>query len=381
MSLKVLEVQQGESSEMSGIEKRMFEFARNLSASGDVLRDRSSIRATEGRDVRKEIRRRAMLLGVAIGTALALLASGVARAQDVTEEFHQQYPVSANGSITVKNLNGWIHIAAWDQDQVKVDAVKRARTKQRLDEAKIDVQHDANSVYIETRYPDRNWHGCDGYGYGYGYGSGGDATNVSYSVSKSVNAAISGTVPGPVYVTMDAADDDDCHNPLANVDYTITVPRNARLDRINPVNGSVEISGVKGPVHVEAVNGRVTVSGIAAEADLSSVNGTVEATFDRIAGWARVHAVNGRVQVTMPSDASVRVRAHSLNGAIDNDFGLPESRGRFIGHDLDGKLGDGTGSLEVNTVNGHVEIRHANDGKKMSSATSMLPKERTLAPY
>jgi hypothetical protein len=168
---------------------------------------------------------------------------------------------------------------------------------------------------------------------------------------------------------------------MANVDYTITVPRNAKLERIDPVNGSVEISGVKGPVRVDAVNGHVPVTGLAAEADVSSVNGTVEAKFDRLNGMSKVHAVNGRVEVTLPSDSSVRVRAHSLNGAIDNDFGLPESRGRFVGHDLDGKLGQGDASLEVNTVNGHVTIRHANDGKPMATVTSMLPKERTLAPY
>ena len=329
----------------------------------------------------KQTRRRATVLGWAIGALLALLATGVARAQDFTDEFHQQYPLSQNGSVSIKNLNGWIHINAWDQNTVKVDASKRARTKQRLDEARIVVENDANSVYIRTQYPERNnWGGCDGYGYGYGFGSGDGVSNVSYSVSASVNASIAGTVPGPAYVS-EIKDDDDCHNPLANVDYTITVPRNAKLERVNPVNGSVEITGVKGPVHVDAVNGHVTVTGLAADADVSSVNGTVEARFDRIAGMSRVHAVNGRIEITLPSDSSVRVRAHSLNGSIDNDFGLPESRGRFIGHDLDGKLGNGDASLDVNTVNGRVEIRHANDGKPMATATSMLPKERTLAPY
>jgi hypothetical protein len=338
MSLKVLAVQQTENSLVSGFENRLSGFARNISDVGDVLVERASIPATEDTMPQKQTRRRATVLGWTIGALLALLATGVARAQEFTEEFHQQYPLAANGSVTLKNLNGWIHVTAWDQNQVKVDAVKRARTKQRLDEARITVENEANSIYIQTRYPERNnYGGCDG--------------------------------------------DDDCHNSLANVDYTITVPRNARLERINPVNGSVEISGVKGPVHVEAVNGRVTVTGLANDADVSSVNGTVEATFDRVTGSSRVHAVNGRVSVTVPSDASLRVRAHSLNGSIDNDFGLPESRGRFIGHDLDGKLGQGDASLEVNTVNGHVAIRHANDGKPMATVTSMLPKERTLAPY
>lgn len=286
--------------------------------------------------MRKASRRRATLLGLAIGTLLALLATGVARAQEVTEEFHQQYPLAQGGSVTVKNLNGWIRIVGWDQNQVKVDAVKRAWSKERLDDARIVVEPDANAIDIRTQYPEHYTSNCR------------------------------------------EGDNRDC---MASVDYTITVPRNARLDRINPVNGSVEVSGVKGPVKIDAVNGKVTVVGLAADSDVSSVNGTVEASFERMAGWSHVHAVNGRVIVTVPSDANLRVRAHSLNGSISNDFGLPESRGRFIGHDLDGKLGEGASQLEVNTVNGRVEIHHANDGKPMATATSMLPKERTLAPY
>jgi len=317
----------------------------------------------------KQIRRRTTLLGLVIGAVLGLLATGVARAQDLTEEFHQQYPLSANGSVELKNLNGWVHITGWDQNTVKIDAVKRAVSKRRLDEAKITVENRADSIYIRTQYPEYGDRGCDGYGYGFGMGFGGGATNASYTVTASEAASES------------KSESDDCHESLATVDYTVMVPRNARLDKIAPVNGNVEVTGVRGPVHVSAVNGHVTVTGMAGDSDVSSVNGTVEAGFERLAGSSRVHAVNGRVIVTVPSDSSLRVRAHSLNGAISNDFGLPESRGWPVGHDLDGKIGDGSASLEISTVNGRVEVRHANDGKKISSATSMLPRERTLAPY
>ena len=320
----------------------------------------------------KQIRRRTTLLGLVIGTVLGLLATGVARAQELTEEFHQQYPLSANGSVELKNLNGWIHITGWDQNTVKIDAVKRAISKRRLDEAKITVENSANSIYIRTQYPEYHDRGCDdwGYGYGYGAGAGGGATNASYSVTAS--EAVSEN---------SSNDNDNCRESLATVDYTVMVPRNARLDKISPVNGNVEISGVRGPVRVSAVNGKVTVTGMSGDSDVSSVNGTVEAGFERLAGMSRVHAVNGRVTVTVPSDSSLRVRAHSLNGSISNDFGLPESRGWPVGHDMDGKIGDGSAELEVNTVNGRVEIRHANDGKPVAKATSMLPRERTLAPY
>ena len=342
MSLKVIENTRAGAAKVSGFGIRLSKSAQNLLAAGDVFDPRSSIPRTEDRDVQKQIRRRTTLLGLAIGTLLALLATGVARAQEVTEEFHQQYPMSANGSVTLKNVNGWVKISAWDQNTVKVDAVKRAWSKTRLDEARIIVEPEADSIYIRTAYPDREENECWGR-------------------------------------NMSNAQRDDCRS--AEVNYTVMVPRNAKLEHIASVNGSVEVTGVKGRANIEAVNGKVTVTNLSEDSEVSSVNGTVEASFDRLASSSKVHAVNGKLTVTIPSDANVRVRAHSLNGSISNDFGLPESRGWPVGHDLDGKLGEGAASLTIDTVNGRVEIRHANDGKPMASATSLLPRERTLAPY
>src|SRR5271166_3340286 len=42
----------------------------------------------------------------------------------LTEEFHHTYPLPADGRVELDNLNGNVHITAWDQNQVKVDAVK-----------------------------------------------------------------------------------------------------------------------------------------------------------------------------------------------------------------------------------------------------------------
>ena len=86
-------------------------------------------------------RRFATLTGTLLGIVLAVLLNVVmARASDsdeavVTEQFHHTYPLSANGRIELENINGAVHITAWDQNQVKVDAVKYADTKERLDEA------------------------------------------------------------------------------------------------------------------------------------------------------------------------------------------------------------------------------------------------------
>ena len=58
-------------------------------------------------------------LGLILGACAALLLNvAVARASDddavVMEEFHQTYPLNANGRVELQNINGAVHITAWD---------------------------------------------------------------------------------------------------------------------------------------------------------------------------------------------------------------------------------------------------------------------------
>src|SRR5438874_7711829 len=110
-------------------------------------------------------RRYATWSGAILGMFLALvLNAALARGSDnddavVTEEFHQTYPLSAGGRIDLENINGPVHITAWDQNQVKVDAIKRAGTEELLKDAEIRVDARVDSISIETHYlrQDEGW--------------------------------------------------------------------------------------------------------------------------------------------------------------------------------------------------------------------------------
>src|ERR671932_1679710 len=148
-----------------------------------------------------------LMPGLLVLAALALAAADAPRAQsprpEVTEEFHQTYPLSANGRVSLSNINGGVRVAAWDRNEVKVDAVKRAYTQERLQEARIEVDASPSSVHVETRYPDGN-------------------------------------------LTWRHNGDDWRDNP-ATVEYTLTVPRGAALDEVNLVNGGLTVEGLAGP--------------------------------------------------------------------------------------------------------------------------------------
>src|SRR5918996_473171 len=75
--------------------------------------------------------------------------------QELREQFHQTYPLSATGRISLENLNGGVQIKVWDRAAVQVDAVKRAYRKDRLAEARIEVNASEENIRIKTEYPDQ----------------------------------------------------------------------------------------------------------------------------------------------------------------------------------------------------------------------------------
>src|SRR5579864_1801561 len=187
-------------------------------------------------------RQSATWLGAALGTLCALLTFALgAHASDhrgsLSEEFHQTYAITSDGRIELDNINGDVHISSWDRNEVKVDAVKYADTKERLDEAKIEIDSGKDYLSIRTKYPDHNnsWN----------WGS---------------------------------------HNNPASVEYTLTVPRNARLDEIKLINGPLDIAGVTGEVRASCINGELRAQDLAGRARLSTINGRLDARFGRLAG-------------------------------------------------------------------------------------------------
>src|ERR1035441_6000181 len=85
-----------------------------------------------------DVRKHASFAATILGSLLALLLATSIQAQ-VTQDFHRTVPLSANGRVSLDNINGDVEITGWDRNEVQIDAVKKARDQQRLDEARIEV--------------------------------------------------------------------------------------------------------------------------------------------------------------------------------------------------------------------------------------------------
>jgi DUF4097 and DUF4098 domain-containing protein YvlB len=231
---------------------------------------------------------------------------------DVSKTEEYNFELKEGGRISLSNVNGDVSIEGTDGRQVHIVATKTAESQKYLDGMKIEIDASENAIRIETRHPGSgegifNWGGDDN----------------------------------------------------GSVEYKLTVPHDVELDSIDTVNSDVAISGVSGPISTESVNGKLQVTGVSGNLGADTVNGNIDVEFVQLGSGQRVSAdaVNGRIVLRLPGNASAQISAETLNGSIDaDDFGL-EPDGGFIGHELDGQVGSGEARVSVDTVNGSIAIK------------------------
>ncbi len=243
------------------------------------------------------------LVKTAFGALLAVLIAAPAYAS-VTQEFHRTVPLSADGSVSLDNINGDVEITGWSKNEVQIDAVKTAPDQQRLDAMRIEISNSANSVDIKTKYPEGR-------------------TN---------------------------------NNP-GSVHYTLHVPQNARIDKINLVNGNLSVQKLSGEITANLVNGKLRASDLVGTADLATVNGSVDANYSSLNNVKEIKlgSVNGSVSLLLPQSPNADVSASVVNGSISTDFPLTV-KGHFVGKSISGTLGSGGVKIELNNVNGSIHI-------------------------
>ncbi len=261
-------------------------------------------------------KRSSRVLGLLVGAALLLAFAVLSLAQSrdkMTEEFHQTYALANGGRVSLKNINGSVKVRAWDSNQVKVDAVKWAYKAERLAEATINVDATDNAINIKTDYAKRNnrWEG-------------------------------------------------DNDNP-ASVEYTITVPRTARIEQFDLINGDLDIEDVAGSVQATCINGEINAKHLSGDIKLSTINGQLNFEMGKVNAETPVNlsSVNGSVELTFAGSADAELRASTVHGSINNDFGLEVKKGKHVGQSLEGAIGRGGTAVNLKNVNGSININRS----------------------
>ncbi|HWA28938.1 MAG TPA: hypothetical protein VG734_25020 [Lacunisphaera sp.] len=236
----------------------------------------------------------------------ALLAT--AASAKVTEKFSQTYPLDANGTIRVENVNGTVEIVAWDKAEVSLEAEKSARTEEGLQRMQIKIDATNRRLAVKTEM-EKKWKFWD--------------------------------------------------NMNAQVHYKLMVPAGVSLERIDVVNANIEVTDVKGDVNLSTVNGGVDARGLAGAGHFESVNGSLRVAYAALpaSGNIGLETVNGSCKLLVPPGAAFDLSAETVNGHISCDFPITlQKSGR---RELRGPVNGGGPRVSLESVNGGLSVEKA----------------------
>jgi DUF4097 and DUF4098 domain-containing protein YvlB len=251
--------------------------------------------------------------------ATAFVAALAIPALAAQQEFHWTGQVAPGGAVEIKGINGGIQATGSSGGQVEVTAVKRGR-KSDPAQVKVDVVEHAGGVTICAVYP-----AVDGQANTCAPGKGG---------------------------RLGAKDND------VVVEFQVKVPAGVRFVG-RTVNGGISASGLSADAEATTVNGGVEIEA-GGTARATTVNGGITARLGR-ADWdglLKLTTVNGGIDVAVPPGLNAELKASTVNGDIQTDFPVTMS-GRISKRHVEGTIGSGGRQLEMETVNGSIELKKA----------------------
>jgi DUF4097 and DUF4098 domain-containing protein YvlB len=192
---------------------------------------------------------------------LGSMGSGSARVQEgrLTEKFSKTVPLGRTGSFELGNISGTITVTGGSADQVQIEAVKRGRTAEALQNARIEVVQAADRVEVQVQYPHDSREG-------------------------------------------------------ASVDFTVTVPKGAGVT-VHSVSGDLKLTGIDGELRAETVSGDVAVTSAGRLAQAKSVSGTVTVQSASNADTLSASSVSGNVSLRTVKARGIE--ATSVSGELD----------------------------------------------------------------
>jgi DUF4097 and DUF4098 domain-containing protein YvlB len=257
-----------------------------------------------------------MLYRLGLLAAIVLGCASAAAAE--TKNIDRTLPLSATGTVEIEAHNGRIDVRTWDRPEVEVhvriDWPGLSSSSYRFRDTTVNVEGSSDRVTIK-------WYSPDQYGWG-------------------LWSLFDGGWIGP------------------EVHYSITAPRNARLD-IRNHNANTDIRDVNAAVHLGTHNGMVRVTNLAGPLDLSMHNGWARVDFASFTQDSRITTHNGVVELALPASSKFDFDSRGHHVRVDSDF-QPATHAVVYGrHDgnVSGTINGGGPDLRFVAHNGSIRIR------------------------
>ena len=267
---------------------------------------------------------------------------------------------SPNGSVDLSLIAGSMKLSTWDRDQVRVVASTTGEPSLQFDASSSHVTLEQASSW---RRGNRDRVGSATYEVTVPVGSRATLSSVSGSIDAS-------GVRGPLEVntvsgSLDARDIGSSLS-VEGVSGRITVTNVGRDARIENVSGRIAVAGVGGSLSTQTVSGSTRISGVKGERiHATSVSGDID--FTGLVNGSRLYEFethSGSAELRFASNSSAAVSVETFSGSVSNEYpGAIRRRNGDSGDDqtnFDYMIGHGDGRVRVQTFSGSVHISQGN---------------------
>jgi hypothetical protein len=151
--------------------------------------------------------------------------------------------------------------------------------------------------------------------------------------------------------TMNVRDND------VEVEFTVNVPSGVRFTA-STVRGDIRAASLTPDVNATSIAGEITIS-TSGGAEASTSVGAITASIGRLA-WMGVHhfdTIIGNIDLELPADANVSLRASTIRGTVKSDFPLMINTAPWGQASAAGTLGTDGRSPRLSTDVGNIMLR------------------------
>lgn len=249
--------------------------------------------------------------------ALALqlfLVSSLFPAELFEDTIEKTIPLNANGTFSLQSIDGSVEIYGAENEEVKIVAIRKAFSPERLNAIQIKIDGDSNSVNVRTIAP-----------------------------------------PTPRW---------GLHDRSGTIDYVINLPQHATISSLELPNGELIIHGMRGAgISASLGFGRLVSHDCFCDQKLRVQSGGLDLFFD----WDEARSitiagvvVNGNALAIIPGDASFKLHAVSAHGKVASDFTEIAQRKRGGVSEINEMIGSAPlSSLSLRATEGNIRIQEA----------------------
>lgn len=227
------------------------------------------------------------------------------RASDVREEIRKTYELSPGARVELEGLNGPVKIETSETTKAEVLIERTAGSQEALDNRKVTVEADSNSLRIR------------------GEKEGGIISRI--------------------------------FGGSAGERVTLKLPRQISLFG-KGVNGSFTSGDIEGSVEIAGINGKVQIANAAGRATFKGVNGSIVVGLKKLdVDGVTLSGINGNIELQLASDLNADLDAHGMNGSVSSD--LPNvsveksKRGTYSA-----RIGNGGSEITAKGINGNIRL-------------------------